>query len=196
MAASADAAHRDQGSDGLKGFVVNSSLTAIEDNTHVILGNGRYQIRVLVASVLATAMMLIQVLAYEVIGRPVDHWCRPPADLRDMPANVWRNAAIPVDVDGHFSQCTIYDPPIAENGTEERDVLECREWDYDSGGRADSVISRWDLVCGRQLALRAVSHCCHAGGGGIRSCFLALCPTTWDVGLSSSSRPGSCSVRA
>ncbi|XP_037508912.1 solute carrier family 22 member 7 [Rhipicephalus sanguineus] len=150
MAASADAAHRDQGSGALKGFVVTSSLTAIEDNTHVILGNGWYQIRILVASVLATAMMLTQALAYEVIGRPVDHWCRPPADLRDMPANVWRNAAIPVDVDGHFSQCTMYDPPIAENGTEERDVLECREWDYASGGRADSVISRWDLVCERR----------------------------------------------
>ncbi|KAL1466063.1 hypothetical protein MTO96_026875 [Rhipicephalus appendiculatus] len=174
LAASSDETLRDQGSGALKGFVATSSPTAIEDNTHVILGNGLYQIRLLVASALATAMIVTQALAYELIGRPVEHWCRPPADLRDMSANVWRNAAIPVDVDGHFSQCTMYDPPIAENDTEVRVVVECREWDYDGDRRADSVISRWDLVCGRRWLYELSAIVAMLAGGGIRSGF--RCP--------------------
>ncbi|KAH7967470.1 hypothetical protein HPB49_025090 [Dermacentor silvarum] len=37
-----------------------------------------------------------------------------------------------------------------ENATAERRVVECQEWDYDIGNHADSIISRWDLVCGRR----------------------------------------------
>ncbi|XP_075535071.1 solute carrier family 22 member 7-like [Dermacentor variabilis] len=133
----------------LKGFAETVSAAAIEDNTHVILGNGRYQMRVLISAALAAAVMLSQALAYELIGRPVDHWCRPPDNMRHLPAHVWRNAAIPVDTDGRFSQCTMYDPPTAENASAERRVVECQEWDYDTGDRADSIISEWDLVCGR-----------------------------------------------
>ncbi|KAH6939436.1 hypothetical protein HPB50_017834 [Hyalomma asiaticum] len=138
----------------LEGFVAQASPAAIEDNTHVILGNGWYQTRVLVASTMATAVMLSQALAYELIGTPVDHWCAPPDDMRHLAAYEWRNVAIPLDEDGKFSQCKVYDPPFPEttqeNDTAARRAVECQEWDYDTSNRADSIISRWDLVCGRR----------------------------------------------
>ncbi|KAH6939435.1 hypothetical protein HPB50_017833 [Hyalomma asiaticum] len=148
--ASPEVARSDLLSGALEGFADGGSPASIEGNTHVILGNGWYQTRVLIAASLAAAVMLSQALVYELIGRPVDHWCSPPKDMRHLPAYEWRNAAIPIDVDGHFSQCTVYDPPFPENDTAERRVVECQEWDYDSSNRADSIVSRWDLVCGRR----------------------------------------------
>ncbi|KAH7967469.1 hypothetical protein HPB49_025089 [Dermacentor silvarum] len=110
---SSNVASPDLEGSALRGFVETGSAAVIEENMHVILGDGRYQIRVLVTAALAAAMMLTQALANELISRPVDHWCRPPDNMRHLPAHVWRNAAIPVDADGGFSKCTVYDPPIA-----------------------------------------------------------------------------------
>ncbi|KAH9376303.1 hypothetical protein HPB48_021943 [Haemaphysalis longicornis] len=60
--------------------------------------------------VLSGCMFLAHVLAYQLIGRLVGHWCRPPDNLRLLMPEVWRNVAIPLLPYGTFSGCTVYDP--------------------------------------------------------------------------------------
>ncbi|KAH7959637.1 hypothetical protein HPB49_012657 [Dermacentor silvarum] len=122
----------------------------IQENVYVILGHGRFQRMVLFCAVLCLTVLLLHAFAYRLIGRPVQHWCHPPKELLHMPVQEWKNVAIPVLPDGRFSECTVYDPPVAtENGSERR-VVSCNQWEYNGDRQEDSIVSAWDLVCGRQ----------------------------------------------
>ncbi|XP_077551289.1 beta-alanine transporter-like [Haemaphysalis longicornis] len=133
----------------LPGFLKADSPTALTDNVYVILGHGRYQLFVACSFVLSAWMVLAHVLAYQLIGRRVGHWCRRPDNLRYLTQEAWRNVAIPLLPDGTLSGCTVYDPPVEDEGAERHEVP-CREWDYDDKGYPDSIVSMWNLVCDRQ----------------------------------------------
>ncbi|XP_077534747.1 solute carrier family 22 member 7-like [Haemaphysalis longicornis] len=94
-------------------------------------------------------MLIAHVLAYQLIGRRVGHWCKRPDYLRHLSQEAWRNVAIPLLPDGTFSGCTVYDPPVEGEGAE-RPEVPCREWDYEDKGYPDSIVSMWNLVCDRQ----------------------------------------------
>ncbi|XP_077507682.1 solute carrier family 22 member 7-like [Amblyomma americanum] len=113
------------------------------------IGHGAFQRHVLLFGVLASLVLLSHTLSYRLVARPVDHWCRPPADLAELPAGAWKNAAIPLLADGTFSQCTVYDPPIPDIVSSERHEVPCDDWQYDTASRDESIISEWDLVCSR-----------------------------------------------
>ncbi|XP_077534744.1 beta-alanine transporter-like [Haemaphysalis longicornis] len=159
----------------LPGFLKADSPTALTDNVYVILGHGRYQIFVACSFVLSAWMVLAHVLAYQLIGRRVGHWCRRPDYLRYLSQEAWRNVAIPLLPDGTLSGCTVYDPPVEvllasgdqrnlffqDRGEQqglpslggegaERHEVPCREWDYDDKGYPDSIVGMWNLVCDRQ----------------------------------------------
>ncbi|KAL1418965.1 hypothetical protein MTO96_025510 [Rhipicephalus appendiculatus] len=74
----------------------------------------------------------------------------PPDKLAFLPADTWRNMSIPVEADGRYSSCTIYEPPEPVDQEENRTAVPCHEWSYDIANKADSIVSRFDLVCGRQ----------------------------------------------
>ncbi|XP_065289708.1 solute carrier family 22 member 7-like [Dermacentor albipictus] len=119
----------------------------IQENVYVILGHGKFQRRVLLCAVLCLTVLVLHAFAYRLIGRPVQHWCRPPEELQHLPVQEWRNVAIPVLADGSLSECTVYDPPVpGENGSERR-VVSCNQWDYAGDRQEDSIVSAWDLVC-------------------------------------------------
>ncbi|XP_037280281.2 solute carrier family 22 member 7 [Rhipicephalus microplus] len=134
----------------LAGFSTTSDKQPfIQENVYILLGHGWFQRMVLICSVLSFTVLLLHAFAYRLIGRPVEHWCRPPKEFLGIPLQEWKNAAIPVLPDGEFSQCTVYEPPVPGEDAKERHVVPCRHWEYAGDRQRDSIISAWDLVCGR-----------------------------------------------
>ncbi|KAH7960858.1 hypothetical protein HPB49_024030 [Dermacentor silvarum] len=134
----------------LEGFISADTRALIQENVYVILGHGRFQRIVLVTAFVANLVVLLHSFAYYLIGRPVDHWCRPPDDLRHLGVQGWKNVAIPVLADGSFSKCTVYQPPLPEDNHDNRSTVPCKRWDYDTETDGDSIVSKWDLVCNRR----------------------------------------------
>ncbi|KAH7953531.1 hypothetical protein HPB49_009630 [Dermacentor silvarum] len=137
----------------MSGFVVHDNWAAVQESIYIVLGHGPYQRRVLLCSVLSVIMALLHALSDRLTSRPVDHWCRPPDALGELSADVWKNISIPVESDGSFSKCTVYETAVADNPAANRSAAPCHGWDYDIANRGDSIISRFGLVCGRQYLL-------------------------------------------
>ncbi|XP_065300102.1 solute carrier family 22 member 7-like [Dermacentor albipictus] len=134
----------------LEGFENVDTQDLIQQNVYIILGHGRYQRIVLVSTLVAVIVVLMHSFAYYLIGRPVDHWCQPPDDLRYLGVQGWKNVAIPVLADGSFSKCTVYEPPLPGEDPDERSIVPCNRWDYDTEKDGESIVSMWNLVCTRE----------------------------------------------
>ncbi|KAK8784877.1 hypothetical protein V5799_008761 [Amblyomma americanum] len=102
----------------LSGSVDQNSWSAVQESVYIVIGHGRYQYRVLLCGILATTVSLLHILSDQLLVRPVDHWCRPPDDLRDLSADAWKNMSIPVGADVTFSKCTTYDRAVVHLGGE------------------------------------------------------------------------------
>ncbi|KAH7956927.1 hypothetical protein HPB52_013564 [Rhipicephalus sanguineus] len=131
----------------LPGFVAIDSWDAVQANTYVVLGHGLYQRRVLTRGMVSVTMVLFHYLAYRLIGRQVDDWCMAPDNLKFLSAAAWKNLSVPIEADGSYSRCTMYNPPVPEE--DNRTAVPCHEWSYDIANKADSIVSRFDLVCDR-----------------------------------------------
>ncbi|KAH7955693.1 hypothetical protein HPB52_002891 [Rhipicephalus sanguineus] len=101
----------------ITGFSIAETHKAIQDNVYVIVGHGTFQRRVLFTGMLSVVTLLMHALGSQLFTHDVLHWCAPPYELRDVPASVWRNVAIPLGLDGEPSQCSVYDPPIPTAAT-------------------------------------------------------------------------------
>ncbi|KAG0437877.1 hypothetical protein HPB47_017245, partial [Ixodes persulcatus] len=89
------------------------------------------------------------------MSRPVAHWCKPPDEYAGLSADEWKNTSIPKDVDGRFSSCTRYEPPMPTT-TDNKTEASCDRWDYDSKVGA-TIVRDFNLVCERKWqALRFV----------------------------------------
>lgn len=132
-----------------------TTLAAAQETVYAVLGHGVYQRRFLHCCILGASAILMQFLALRLIGRRVDHWCGQPDKLDHLSADEWKNMSIPVDADGHFSRCTVYDPPVPDD--RDRTVAPCDKWTYDIKDWHDSIISRFDLVCGRTYLIDLTS---------------------------------------
>ncbi|KAH6933530.1 hypothetical protein HPB50_015947 [Hyalomma asiaticum] len=84
------------------------TMAAVEESLYALIDHGPYQLRVLGCAMLGITAVFMEMLAFRVIARPVDHWCRPPGELAHLPADVWKNTSIPVEADGSYSKCTVY----------------------------------------------------------------------------------------
>ncbi|KAL1418978.1 hypothetical protein MTO96_025523 [Rhipicephalus appendiculatus] len=134
----------------LPGFVTIDSWDAVQANTYVILGHGPFQRRALACGMLSVTVALFHYLAYRLIGRQVDHWCITPEYFSFLSAAAWKNLSVPIETDGSYSRCTMYDPPVPVGEEENRTTVLCHWWDYDIANKADSIVSRFDLVCDRR----------------------------------------------
>ncbi|XP_077557239.1 solute carrier family 22 member 7-like [Haemaphysalis longicornis] len=147
----------------------------------LIFGQGRFQRLVLLCTMLAVFTSRVHGLASSDFALPVDHWCRAPAAYADLPLETWKNASVPaVDgTDDRHSHCFRHDPPfpVPENlGADNRTVVPCDAgWDYEPGAGERSIVSAWDLVCGRRWILSMLSAVYNAGGvlGGAGAGILA-----------------------
>ncbi|XP_054929804.2 organic cation transporter protein-like [Dermacentor andersoni] len=136
-------------SGGLTGASRSSSLV-VPESVYAVMEHGWYQRRLLLCGVLGATAVFMEALAYRLIARRVDHWCQPPGELAYLSDDAWKNLSIPVDPDGNFSRCTVYSTDELETSPENRTVIGCHKWDYELHDRADSIVSRFDLVCGRE----------------------------------------------
>ncbi|KAL1481008.1 hypothetical protein MTO96_050555 [Rhipicephalus appendiculatus] len=62
----------------------------------------------------------------------------------------WLNQSIPIEADGSFSSCTMYDPPEQDENLGNRTIIRCDVWNY-ATNRVDSIVSQFDLVCDRRF---------------------------------------------
>ncbi|KAK8784874.1 hypothetical protein V5799_008758 [Amblyomma americanum] len=136
--------------ENLPGSVNQYSRATVQEGVYVVIGHGPYQYRVLFCGILATTVSLLHILSDQLLVRPVDHWCKPPYDLRDLSADAWKNMSIPVEADGTFSKCTMYDPGVTDNPEANRPTVPCQSWDYNLTNKFESLTSRYDLVCDRR----------------------------------------------
>ncbi|XP_050046671.1 solute carrier family 22 member 7-like [Dermacentor andersoni] len=140
-------------------------------------GHGPFQKRMLVLILLGLFSAHCQTMMISLVTDDVDHWCKPQAGFNISEAD-WKNIAIPIEADGRFSRCRIYErckPPSehadsaehhnigavltgADEGhsrcfqdtSDSRDVP-CEGWDYDVRSAETSVVSSWNMVCDQRL---------------------------------------------
>ncbi|XP_077557230.1 organic anion transporter 3-like [Haemaphysalis longicornis] len=138
---------------------------------------------------LAVFTSIVHGLASSDLALPVDHWCRAPAAYADLPLETWKNASVPA-VDGTddvCSHCFRHDPPFPvpdDLGADNRTVVPCDAgWDYEPGAGERSIVSAWDLVCGRHRILSLLTSVYMAGGvlGGACAGVLADRIGRWTV---------------
>ncbi|XP_070383740.1 solute carrier family 22 member 7-like [Dermacentor albipictus] len=120
-------------------------------------GHGPFQTRMLVLILLGLFSVNSQAMVISLVTGDIDHWCKPLAGFNNSAAD-WKNIAIPIEADGRFSRCRIYErckPPAdhidsaehrksgavltradewysrcIQDTSDLRDVP-CEEWDYD-----------------------------------------------------------------
>ncbi|XP_050046681.1 solute carrier family 22 member 7-like [Dermacentor andersoni] len=140
-------------------------------------GHGPFQRMMLVLILLGLFSAVCQTVVMSLVTGDVDHWSKPLAGFNISAAN-WKNIAIPIEADGRFSRCRIYErckPPadhidsaehrksgVVQTGTDEwynrcfQDTSEprhvpCEELDYDVRTAEASAVSSWNMVCHQRL---------------------------------------------
>ncbi|XP_077497650.1 solute carrier family 22 member 6-like [Amblyomma americanum] len=112
-----------------------------------VYGHGHFQRVICCFAAVSLVVLQCHGRAFALITRPVDHWCRPPAEFAVLSVPDWKNVGVPLDEKGRASECLAYVQPGQQpNDTE---TYECDAWDYDPVRAAHTARSYWDLVCHR-----------------------------------------------
>ncbi|KAJ9582501.1 hypothetical protein L9F63_003194 [Diploptera punctata] len=118
------------------------------------MGNfGRWQLWVcLWISILKVPVAWHQ-LGIVFLAPPVDSWCTRPAYLHNLTTEEWRNLSQPPlwSDSSKRDNCRMYE--VDHTGTVRNSTVACSSWEYDRSVFQETIITQWDLVCGRkQLA--------------------------------------------
>ncbi|XP_077497655.1 solute carrier family 22 member 20-like [Amblyomma americanum] len=118
-----------------------------QQNATAVYGHGDFQRLICCFTIVALIVLQCHNHAFALVTRPVDHWCQPPSNYANLSISKWKSVGIPLDEEGHPSECLAYAKPGQQpNNTE---TYECDAWDYDPARAAQSARSFWDLVCHR-----------------------------------------------
>ncbi|KAH6924933.1 hypothetical protein HPB50_026654 [Hyalomma asiaticum] len=71
-------------------------------------GYGPFQKRMLIVIMLGLFSAHCQTLTVSLVTGDVDHWCKPPGGF-NISAGDWKAIAIPMEADGTFSRCRVYE---------------------------------------------------------------------------------------
>ncbi|XP_064457018.1 beta-alanine transporter-like [Ornithodoros turicata] len=116
-----------------------------------LYGYGRQQRRVLCCTQLSGAVFVLHAFAMRLLVADVDYWCVTPeyGSFFNITPGDWKNMNIPI-INGSYSRCQMYDPPLT-NVTSDvtRAIVNCTSWEYDLGEGVRTILSEWNLVCGR-----------------------------------------------
>ncbi|KAH7932696.1 hypothetical protein HPB49_001239 [Dermacentor silvarum] len=102
-------------------------------------GHGPFQKRMLLLILLGAFLLKCQTIVVSVVTGDVDHWCKPLAGFNISVAD-WKNIAIPIEADGRFSRCRVYErckPPAELSNSVERGKT----------GAGPEVAGRWYNKC-------------------------------------------------
>ncbi|KAH7954493.1 hypothetical protein HPB49_019160 [Dermacentor silvarum] len=111
-----------------------------------LFGHGLFQKGIAFVTAVSVLAVHCHTQMFTLVAGDVDHWCRKPADV-NMSVAAWKNATVPLEPDGRFSRCSVYDRPGDPNSTE---TVHCLEWDYDPKRAEETLVSSWNLVCHRR----------------------------------------------
>ncbi|KAH7932713.1 hypothetical protein HPB49_001476 [Dermacentor silvarum] len=119
-------------------------------------GFGKFQLLIMLGTIVAGATFTLHDESFRLTAGVMDHWCQRPFKFANLSVAEWKQLAIPLDVDGEYSHCTVREPP---NGGRAARIVSCTAWEYDLG-------TEWNLVCHRRwlvdLARLAYSASCMA----------------------------------
>ncbi|XP_064468215.1 beta-alanine transporter-like isoform X1 [Ornithodoros turicata] len=125
---------------------LTKELTSLSPSTSREVGfvtkDGIYQRMSLLYGSLAAFVMGANNMMPLVTSPGVNHWCAPPDGIQGSEED-WKNMSIPVDEDGTYSQCQMF------NGSDNRSVVSCTEWLYESSSHFGTIVEEWNLVCDR-----------------------------------------------
>ncbi|KAH9364585.1 hypothetical protein HPB48_016137 [Haemaphysalis longicornis] len=130
-----------------KGFTLLDIETSEGFECEEVFGSGQFQNLLALFVVFALWVTQCHTLAFSLISADVDHWCSQPMHV-NLSASDWKRIAIPVEADGRHSRCTVYTNLSDPN---DQEVVGCDAWDYAPERANSSIVSEWNLVCGRRL---------------------------------------------
>jgi len=108
-------------------------------------------------------------LLHKFISPNIEHWCAQPEELSHWSVQQWRNLSSPLG-----DSCNMYNRSYAEfaggtfdeidmtGGTE---LIPCQTWDYDTSMFQNTIMQKFDLVCGDKILTKVASFVFFAGTG-------------------------------
>lgn len=98
-----------------------------------------------------------------------DFWCSQPEHLKSIPIAIWRNLTQPT------THCSILNAPFESlnatsfidffNSKPNLELIECSSFEFDMSLIGKTIVSEWNLVCGRLYLASVVESCFLAGAG-------------------------------
>jgi len=144
-----------------------------DDTRDVITDNlgeiGRYQ---LLVGLLFAVMEIPHgwcMLLHKFISPNVDHWCSQQEGFEHWTADQWRNFSSP-----NGDSCNIYNRNYSLYAGEAFgqfdmpggvDLIPCNKWDYDTSMFQNTIMQKFDLVCGDKIMTKIASFVFFAGTG-------------------------------
>ncbi|GBN08608.1 Solute carrier family 22 member 7 [Araneus ventricosus] len=124
-----------------------------EDLMDLTGGEGPWQRWIFVVAVLCSFSAASHNMAMSFFAPNLDHWCSRPPGI-NVSVKEWKAIAIPPD-NTHcsrykFLNYTSVQEDQFKNGTLFKEVIGCDSWEYDDSIYKSTVLSQFNLVCGRQ----------------------------------------------
>ena len=92
-----------------------------------------------------------QMMANKFYTYKTDFYCSKPPDLNHWSLDQWRNISAPKVLD-EYDRCAIFHVNYSTSNLirpqENTSLLSCNAWEYDTENFDQTIIQRWNMVCG------------------------------------------------
>ncbi|CAN7949966.1 unnamed protein product, partial [Ixodes pacificus] len=129
----------------------------------ILSDDGPFQWMVLGCSSLVTVVNACHAFSLTLAAFVMNHWCLPPDDIGNLTLDEWKTASIPIEEDGSFSQCTMYDPQSLPKNDSIKKIISCTAWSFNLTEHGETIVSEWSLVCDRRWLIPVASLVYYSG---------------------------------
>ncbi len=116
-------------------------MTPVKEDIHrdrltEVMGKfGRWQCLLVIPFSLSISSHALQMLSTKWLTQPVDFWCAKPENFHtDLSTEEWRNLSAPLDEDGNFDACWMFDvdyTAITNRPAADTPLRKCNSWEFD-----------------------------------------------------------------
>ncbi|XP_042865209.1 organic cation transporter protein-like [Penaeus japonicus] len=153
-------------------------INTFEDLLELVGTRGRWNLRIFLICCAHMFACPFASVSYQFLGATPEHWCHvAPLVQANWTQDQIRALAIPYSNEtGQYERCQMYDANYtlaAELGVEQSqnsskllsrlDTLPCETWDFDLSEYKSSVVTEWNLVCGRRPLYSSLQAVTQAG---------------------------------